>query len=201
MADGGLNCDAEAYLVANEVASSMVGTVAPIEAMLALCKRHARAEDLEFLDRAAASLMCRALTRGSQTVHNAEERARETEWLLPTFPRLYFYDVLRGLSALSAWAETFRRPLPLRAVSGVTESLIDRFPDGRIRVGRRAFDGWSNRIRSASGVWQPAGPASTFALLEADGRIGEVSVPLTRQWHAARARLLALGELGLIVRD
>ena len=74
MTDGGLNCDDAAYRVTNETPSSMVGTIAPFEAMLALTERSARPEDLAFLDRAADFLVTRRLARGSDSVHNAEER-------------------------------------------------------------------------------------------------------------------------------
>src|SRR5215470_18131353 len=58
MADGGFNCDNAAYLVHGECPSSMVGTVAPLEAMLGAAQATA------FVDRAAGFLIERALTRG-----------------------------------------------------------------------------------------------------------------------------------------
>ena len=66
MRDGGLNCDASAYLVHDECPSSMVGTVAPFEAMLPR-------GDGPFVERAAAFLIDRQLRLGSATRHNAEE--------------------------------------------------------------------------------------------------------------------------------
>jgi hypothetical protein len=94
MADGGLSCDEHAYLRTDECPSSMVGTIAPFEAMLG------RGQPDPFLDRGARFLIERTLSQGSSTVHNAVERERAPAWRLPCFPRFYFYDVLRGLAAL-----------------------------------------------------------------------------------------------------
>ncbi|MBC7977265.1 MAG: hypothetical protein H7138_19995, partial [Myxococcales bacterium] len=105
MADGGLNCDEEAYWHTHECASSMVGTVPAFEAMVMRGKPH------PFIDRGARFLIERRLTQGSPSVHNAEERAREPAWRQPCFPRFYFYDVLRGLAALVRWAELSGRSI------------------------------------------------------------------------------------------
>ncbi|MFY0583895.1 hypothetical protein ACN28S_64925 [Cystobacter fuscus] len=72
MADGGLNCDNTAYLQTGECPSSMVGTVAPLEAML--LGGAGSSEQRAFVTRAGGFLMDRALIHGSRTVHNAEER-------------------------------------------------------------------------------------------------------------------------------
>jgi hypothetical protein len=58
MADGGLNCDEAAYLVDHECPSSMVGTVAPFEAML--LGRWTEGQQV-FLERAAGFLIEREL--------------------------------------------------------------------------------------------------------------------------------------------
>lgn len=50
MADGGLNCDNEAYLVKDEVPSSMVGTIAAFEAVLLYTPRPFTTEEKSFLD-------------------------------------------------------------------------------------------------------------------------------------------------------
>ena len=189
MADGGLNCDDTAYRQTGECPSSMVGTVAPFEAMLL---GGAWSSDRRtFLDRAARFLVERELTRGSPTVHNAVERDAEPSWRLPCFPRFYFYDVLRGLGALVAWAEASGQALPHRAFAGVVDHLVASFPDGIVRIGRHAHAGRTTILPVRGGPSVRA-PTSSFPLLDAAGVIGEPSAALTRRWSAARRGLVRL---------
>ncbi len=151
MADGGLNCDSSAYLAPHECPSSMVGTIAPFEAMLL---GRWSADQQAFLERAAGFLIERELMLGSPTAHNAEEREAQVGWLAPCFPRFYFYDVLRGLAALVRWAELSGRPIPRRAVTGVVGRLVEAFPDGVIRVQRQGFAVClTTRRRTDAGEW------------------------------------------------
>lgn len=192
MADGGLNCDSDAYLVPDECPSSMVGTISPLEAML---QGELTGERLVFVDRAAGSLLARRLTLGSATRHNAVERERAPAWLAPCFPRFYFYDVLRGLGAVTRWAERREQPLPLAAIAPVVEHLLRSFPDGVVQVGRFAREGIGTRALDASGAWVRQ-PAARFALLDATSRVGAPSPALTREWRDLRRRLLALHDAG-----
>jgi hypothetical protein len=188
MADGGLTCEHAAYLVTDEHPSSMVGSVAPMEAMLLGDVHEARAR---FVDGAAAFLIRRRLMHGSATRANATEREREPRWLEACFPRFYLYDVLRGASLLTRWATVRGAGLPLAAVEPVIEHLLRAFPDGVVRLGRRSFEGANTRARDAAGarIWPSA---SSFPLLEAVSRIGEASPALTRQWAETRSRLIQL---------
>src|SRR5262249_26443743 len=86
MADGGLNCDETAYLVADECPTSMVGPSARLGAALAPPPDAERPRSLE---RAAGFLVARKLTLGSPSRHNAVEREVAKIWLLPCFPRFY----------------------------------------------------------------------------------------------------------------
>ncbi|HEU0032256.1 MAG TPA: hypothetical protein VFQ53_16590 [Kofleriaceae bacterium] len=187
MADGGLNCDASAYLVEDECASSMVGTIAAFEAMSA---RGAT----PFVDRAAQFLIERELMRGSSSRHNAEERAAAPAWLEPCFPRFYFYDVLRGLHALVQWAVRFERVLPVDAVAGVVAHLARRYPDGVVRIRRRAFAN-KRTLARVDGAWVRQ-PATIGPGLEAVSEPGRVSPILTTQWAAARRGLRELIDAG-----
>jgi hypothetical protein len=179
MRDGGLNCDESAYLVEHECPSSMVGTIAPFEAMLSLDPQS------EFVERAAQFLIERKLTLGSQTAHNADERAREADWRKVTFPRFYFYDVLRGASALVRWAQLTGRPMPTEIVAAAIEGVAT---DGVVRVQRRAFAGVGT-WRQTGGAWERVPHASSFPLLDATSAIGQPSAALTRQWAAIRDAL------------
>lgn len=192
MTDGGLSCDETAYCQSHECPSSMVGTIAPFEAMLLGDPRGWTPEHARFVERGAAFLIERRLMRGSQTVHNAEERQREGAWLRPCFPRFYLYDVLRGVGALVRWAELTERPVPLRALSGVVEHLLAAFPDGVVRIERRAYDGVGTLVQSATGAWPKQPEAFRPPLLEATSELGHASPYATRQWSAARRALVAL---------
>jgi hypothetical protein len=188
MADGGANCDEAAY-TSGEVASSMVGTIATLEAMLA--------DGGEFVDRAAGFLIERRLTEGSASRHNAEERAAAPGWLLPAFPRFYFYDVLRGLAALVRWAELHERVVPVSALSGAAVHLARAFPDGVVTVQRRAIDLHSHTLAFVDGEWARA-PTTSFPLLDAVAVIGRPCPYLTRQWTVTRRTLLELCDAGRI---
>jgi hypothetical protein len=190
MADGGLSCDEHAYRQTDECPSSMVGTIAPFEAMLV------RGQPDAFLDRGARFLIARTLSKGSPTVHNAVERDRAPAWRLPCFPRFYFYDVLRGLAALVRWARWSGQPLPRAAIAGVVDPLIERAPDGIVRVARRAFEGLTTVLPGPVRAPSPRGPTSSFALLEATSVVGAPSPALTQQWTTARRDLLAVIDAG-----
>ena len=190
MKDGGANCDESAYL-ADECASSMVATIAPFEAMLAV-------PATAFLERAASFLIERRLMNGSPSRHNASERDATASWLQPCFPRFYFYDVLRGLSALVQWAVANERPLPLGAIAGAATHLATSFPDGVVRLQRRAFEGRPT-MALVDGVWTRGQPASLFPLLEAVSEVGRPCPILTASWAEARTGLLQLVDGGRIV--
>jgi hypothetical protein len=194
MADGGLNCDETAYRCEDECPSSMVATIAPFEAMLLGRRCDWPPDQVAFVERAAGFLIERRLMIGSQTTHNAEERVSQVAWLEPCFPRLYLYDVLRGLAALIQWAELTERPLPLRAISGVLDHLLTAFPDGAIRRRRLSYEGVSTWMQSPSGEWVRHEHASCPPLLEATSAIGQPCPYTTRQWSATRRGILRLIE-------
>ena len=143
-----------------------------------------------FADRAARFLIDRALVHGSPTVHNAEERTSAAAWPALAFPRFYFYDTLRGLGALVRWSVATAQPLPEAAVAGVVDALVARWPDGVVRVERRAHDGRTTILPTADRSPSPRVPATSFPLLDATSVVGEPSEALTRQWAEARRGLL-----------
>jgi hypothetical protein len=191
MADGGLNCDDSAYRVDNECPSSMVGTIAPLEAMLVAPRRTWSADHAAFVERAAGFLIERRLMLGSHTVHNAEERVSQIAWLAPCFPRFYFYDVLRGLAALVRWADITGQRIPLQAIAAVLDHLLAAFPDGVVWRQRVAFATTGTWMFAASGEWQRRELAFRSPLLDATSAIGPCPY-LTRQWSATRHALCRL---------
>jgi hypothetical protein len=191
MRDGGLNCDETAYLVEDECPSSMVGTIAPFEALL-------RRGPSEPLERAAQFLVERELVRGSDTRHNADEREAAKAWLAPTFPRFYYYDVLRGTTALVRWASTLSRSIPLRALDAAVTRLATIASDGIVRVGRQAYAGLGTWRAGPDGTWRREPLARTFPLLDAVSRVGAPSARLTAEWRTTREQLLGLVDAGLV---
>lgn len=197
MADGGLSCEGEHYLVPDACPSSMVGTIAPLEAMLTGDPTAWTPDHVAFVDRALDFLVGRALHRGSSTDANAEERGSEPLWLQPCFPRFYLYDVIRGTSALVRGAELRGTAIPEAAVLPVVAHLAARFPDGVVRLERRATEGIGTRLPDGSGRWT-RGPATRFPLLEVTSVVGSASPWVTRQWAETRrglSRLLAAGQI------
>lgn len=190
MADGGMNCDNEAYLVKDECPSSMVGTIAPFEAVLLYTNRPWKPEERSFLDRGARFLIERKLILGSATVHNASERKSAERWTELCFPRFYLYDVLRGLNALSLWAEKTNQTLPHEAVVDVMSALDKKFTDGQVRLGRHSYEGIGTILQSHSGEWIRRQPATFFPLLASVSVIGDVSPYLSKQWLESKRRIL-----------
>jgi hypothetical protein len=197
MPDGGLNCDEDAYR-ADAGASSLVGTIAPLEAIL-LTRREYSPEEERFLDRGAQCLLERELRLGSRSRHNAEECEDEEDWLKLCFPRFYFYDVLRGLAFILEWAERRNQPIPRESISKVVEHLESSFPDGNVRSGRRIDVVSSfNPEGYDSKSWKRV-PESRFPLFEEASAVEQVSSYLTKQWANARRNLSELEAKGLLL--
>lgn len=190
MADGGLTCDNDAYRVKDEVPSSMVGTISVFEAILLHTKRPYTAEEIAFLKKGADFLIGRKLMHGSETKHNASERASAKDWLKLCFPRFYLYDVLRGLNALLLWAERSGGSIPAEAIEGVVKHLEERFPDGSIRNERHSYEGANTILQTPSGEWSRRQPATFFPLLQKVSTLGETSPFLSKQWAETKGRLM-----------
>jgi hypothetical protein len=188
MADGGWNCDETAYRVASECPSSMVATVAAVEAMMGV------PEARQMVSRAIDCLLKRKLSQGSPTVHNQEEREAARGWSQLTFPRFYYYDVLRGLEAVVTWAQSEGKALPWDSIDQVVSDLTQKFPDGHVKIERRAHAGQRTRLPDGT-----LSEARTFELLEDVSQVGAFSPFLTARWARIRDRLLWLDGQGLIV--
>jgi len=182
MADGGMSCDNEAYLVKDEVPSSMVGTISAFEAVLLYTPRPWTPEEKSFLDRGAQFLIGRKLMHGSSTKHNAEERESAEKWLKLCFPRFYLYDVLRGLTALLVWSEKTKQSIPMEAIRNVVDYLSERFPDGKIQCERYSFDGVGTILPAPMGEWIRGQSATFFPLLAKTSALNEESPFLSKQW-------------------
>ncbi len=191
MPDGGLNCDNEAYLVKDEVPSSMVGTISAFEAILLYTSRAWTVEETAFLTRAANFLMARKLMLGSPTIHNASERKSAENWMKLCFPRFYFYDVLRGLNALLIWAEKTNQIIDPDSIRDVVNLISKKFPDGQIFIERQSYEGVNTILQSKSGEWTRGQPSTFFPLLASVSKTGEVSPFLSKQWQLAKEKMQA----------
>lgn len=188
MEDGGLTCDNEAYLVKDECPSSMVGTISAFEALLLYTDREWTKEEKLFLDKAANFLITRKLMLGSHTKFNSHERESAKDWIKLCFPRFYFYDILRGLNALSLWSEKTNQPLPREAIAEVVKIILEKSPDQGLKVERQAFEGTTSINQNQNGEWVRGQPAGHFSLFDKVSKIGEVSPVLTQQWTSFKTR-------------
>lgn len=125
--------------------------------------------------------------------HAAQRRGarRRGELGALCFPRFYFYDALRGLAAVVAWAAAHGHALPLAAVASAIAALAARAPDGVLRVERSAVVGKQGWAPDAAGAWSRQ-PTTTWSLLDLVSQPGAVSPGLTRQWQATRRDLATL---------
>lgn len=182
MQDGGYSCDNSAYLVKNECPSSMVGTISVFEALLYTRDTWSVDERLA-LDKMAQFMIDRRLTLGSSTAHNADERISALDWPKLTFPRFYFYDVLRGLEALLVWSKKTGSILPRESYQHVVDYMKKEFSTGEVTIGRKAIGDWPTRVQMPSGEWVKNQPAAVFPLFEALSQVDETSPYLSKRWQ------------------
>jgi hypothetical protein len=190
MSDGGLNCDNDAYLVKDEVPSSMVGTIAVFESILLYTHREWTREEKIFLEKGAKFLIERKLMLGSQTKYNATEQVSAKDWLKLCFPRFYLYDILRGLNALVLWSEKTQNTIPASAIKDVVNYLEDHSPDGQIKNERLSYQGAGTLLPTEVEEWSWHESANSFPLLAKLSAVGEVSPFLTKQWSHIKKRLI-----------
>lgn len=188
MPDGGMNCDNSAYLVKGECPSSMVGTIAAFEAVLYYTPRPWTKEEKDFLEKGAHFLMSRRLTEGSKTHHNTEEQVEALEWEKMCFPRFYFYDTLRGLSALMSWAEKTSADAPIPVIKDIYKKINAKFGEGPVRVERKITGGIGTLQRDEDGNWFRAKETNSFALLDKVSVLGRESEFLSEKWKVVRSR-------------
>jgi len=193
--DGGLNCDDEAYLK-EPPPSSMVGTIAPLEAVLYFTPREFTQEEIQFLDRGARCLIDRQLMHATSNPHNQSEREDEEDWLKLCFPRFYLYDVLRGLTFILSWSDIREQALPRTAIDSVVQHLENHFSKNQLRIERQAYIGISTI--SLAGPSKSREPATLFPLLESVSQIGDNSPYLDAHWSDAKNLIASLEARGLL---
>lgn len=193
--DGGLNCDDEAYRK-HRPHSSFLSTLPCLEALLfTRDASELEEEDRDVLAQGATYLLdrrlCRSRSKGMKLV--------DEDWLRPAFPRYYFYDVLRALHFLVAWARSTKTALPAEALLESVESL-SKATDGKgqLRNRPRKLETQGSLRQGGDGSWTWLAEASPFPLLRRLAEDDGPSAPLSRQWHAVLTGLQELGERGLL---
>lgn len=193
--DGGFNCDDEAYR-SPRPHGSFLSTLPVLEALvetrrpetLSPEEERVLAEGVAYLVRRK---LCRSLSKDMALV--------DPSWLVPAFPRYYFYDVLRALRLVLRWAARFGRPLPLDALAESLEACRARLsPDGAMGDAPRALAPEGSLRRGDDGTWTWQTDARLFPLLARSAASAAPSRPLTREWRHVLDDLVELHERGLL---
>ncbi len=172
--DGGYNCDEAAYTKSGK--SSFLSTLPMLEAMLLIYKRTGYETLKKNLEAGAQYLINHAVYKSSTG------KLITDIWLQLSFPRYYDYDVLRGLSFLAEWAVLFGKTLPHAIVADCLKQIEPALDESgliRITEDKIAVEG---SLMQNGGVWEWKEKASRFTALDMFGKVGIVSLPLSRQW-------------------
>ena len=162
--DGGLNCDPDANR--DSLKSSIVSTLPPLEAILLYTDREYSEDEKRFLDEGARYLIEHGLCRSK-----GGGRILNEDWLKPSFPRFFEYDILRGMRFLVEWSKRREQPLPREVLLEGLELLGPYVGGKEVMVGSRVF--------GESGRWE----SDSFELLEMIGGEGQVSPWLTMEYR------------------
>jgi len=193
LADGGLNCDETAY-IRKLKNSSVVSTLPALEAVLFNTQRDLSEQEVSFLNSGAKYLIERKLFRRRST-----NEVIDPDWLKLTFPRFYFYDMLRGLHFLVHWADQFNTQLPIASIQETVVLLDEYFPTGIVYVQRAAWAGQNSHWYDAETNAWIKGKAASYGLLESVSKIGSVSDNLTESWRNAKLRINLLLKKNLLL--
>ena len=183
--DGGYNCDEAAYTKSKK--SSFLSSLPMLEALLLIYKRTGNESLKKNLDAGARYLLNHAVYKSSTG------RMITEVWLHLSFPRYYDYDVLRGLSFLAEWAVVFGKKLPHEIVADCLKQIEPALDEsGLIRISEDKIAVEGSLVQQGS-IWEWKEKASRFAALDMFGKVGMVSLPLSRQW------LCMLEQLPLVI--
>ncbi len=174
--DGGLNCDERVY-TRLEPKSSIVSTIACLEAVFFSRKRELTLEEKTFLTKGADYLLAHKLFRKIST-----NEVIDQDWLEIRFPRFYEYDYFRGFYFLAKWSEYSGREIPKELIQEVKTLMSGQLVNGKIVLKRyNLFDKRSYNPQS-DGTWK-WGETSEFELMKEVSFSGRVSPELTKKWN------------------
>jgi hypothetical protein len=177
--DGGLNCD-EAVYTKPTPKSSIVTTLACLEAVLFCRNRDLIEAEIAFLNKGASYLLKQKLFRKVSTGETIDQ-----DWLEIKFPRFYEYDFLRGFYFLAKWREQSGFVIPEELEKEVEQLVSQQMTDQGIRLKRyNLFDKRSYNYTESNGwSW---GEASEFDLMKTVSFEGSICQPLTAKWNEVK---------------
>lgn len=179
--DGGLNCDEAAYTKPTPK-SSIVTTLACLEAVLFCRKRDLAEDEVAFLNKGASYLLKQRLFRKFSTGEIIDK-----DWLEIRFPRFYEYDFLRGFYFLEKWRQQSGFSIPDDLVDEVEKLVSLQMTDQGIKLKRyNLFDKRSYNC-SESGEWS-WGEASEIDLMKEVSFEGSICQPLTAKWNEVKPK-------------
>lgn len=177
--DGGLNCDEVVY-TKPVPKSSIVTTIACLEAVFFCRDRDLTSEETEFLNKGASYLLKQRLFRKASTGEVIDQN-----WLEIRFPRFYEYDFLRGYYFLAKWSQHSGFVIPKDLVNEVEELVSRQMTEKGIQLKRyNLFDNRSyNPGADSNWTW---GTASEIELMKAVSAEGSLCEPLTKKWNEVK---------------
>ncbi len=119
------------------------------------------------------------------------------DWLVPSRPRFYEYDGLRGLAFVVRWAERYRRTLARRSIAVALAELERRLGAEGYRPARRWHGEQETQLAALTraGGW---GPVTRFPLLDALSGTPAERALVDAEWRKVRAALERLDQDGLL---
>jgi hypothetical protein len=148
-----------------------------LEAMLLVYKKTGDDNIKVLLDKGAQYLIKHGIYKST------DGKIIDEEWLKPTFPGYYNYDILRGFLFLTDWQQTTHSTVPDTIVSDCIDTITNSLnEDGCIIQGKNVFfsEGSLYHIDN-SWIWKDG--SELFQALELFSREGDVSAPLNAKWH------------------
>lgn len=173
--DGGLNCDEKAYT--NSVPkSSIVTTVACLEAILFCHKKELTDVEVAFLNRGAHYLLKQRLFRKVSTGEIIDKN-----WMEIRFPRFYEYDYLRGYYFLAKWKQHSGFHIPAAIDTEVKDLVKSQMTPEGLKLKRYNLIDHRSYNPNPDGTWSWR-DASEIDLMKVVSFDGALCEPLTKKW-------------------
>lgn len=185
--DGGLNCDEKVYTKPTPK-SSIITTLACLEAVLFCRKRELTQKEIEFLNKGASYLVRQKLFRKVSTGEVIDK-----DWLEIRFPRFYEYDFLRGYYFLEKWRQQSGFSIPDELTEEVDELVSKQMTNEGIVLKRYNFFDRRSYNPNNDGSWA-WGEALEFELMKSVSFDGCLSPILTAKWNEVKPRSATLIE-------